>query len=358
MRRRSARARTCRRLRSTAPRRPAPCGSLLPDAGLDQLERAPARCAADGRRHRPAGCATAPAWRRSRPAACAARCASRSLHLGHGLVQPLGLHRLEHVVDGLGLEGLHRVLVVGGDEHQRGERRGVGRPVVGQFAPPPPGRSGPACGCRRTARRAAAPAPACTADCAVAHGGHDLQLRARRAPARPAAPAPAAARLRRSGRWACGAHARSGKRDGGAGAAAGGRPRNQARRRRRTAVARRSRTCVRPKPLPCGRWRGDGPTPVSITSQHQLVAVAPRAHGDAAAFDLGLQPVLDAVFHQRLQQQRRHRHAAPDRAAAPACSAGAGPCARPSVRGSRAGGRTRPAGVCVVAREASSVARR
>lgn len=50
----------------------------------------------------------------------------------HGLFQAGGLHGFEQVVHGLRLEGLQGVLVVRGDEHQRGEGRFVGRPGVGQ----------------------------------------------------------------------------------------------------------------------------------------------------------------------------------------------------------------------------------
>ena len=45
----------------------------------------------------------------------------------YGLGQTLGAHRLEHVVDGVELERVHGVLVVGGDEH--GGRR---RPEAGE----------------------------------------------------------------------------------------------------------------------------------------------------------------------------------------------------------------------------------
>ena len=41
------------------------------------------------------------------------------------------MHGLEQIVHGLGLKGLHGVLVVGGDEHQR-RKRLVGGPGVGQ----------------------------------------------------------------------------------------------------------------------------------------------------------------------------------------------------------------------------------
>ena len=51
----------------------------------------------------------------------------------HRAPQPFGLYGLEQIVRRLGLEGLHRVLVVGGDEHQCG-KRAIGRPGVRQFS--------------------------------------------------------------------------------------------------------------------------------------------------------------------------------------------------------------------------------
>ena len=48
------------------------------------------------------------------------------------------------------------------------------------------------------------------------------------------------------------------------------------------------------------------PQAVVAHLQAQALAVQAGAYMDAAAFDLGLQAMLNAVFHQRLQQQRRH----------------------------------------------------
>ena len=57
----------------------------------------------------------------------------RRLRPGAGLREPLGLHGLEHVVHRSMLEGLQRVLVVGGHEHdQRQRAAGVIGPVLGQ----------------------------------------------------------------------------------------------------------------------------------------------------------------------------------------------------------------------------------
>jgi CheY-like chemotaxis protein len=56
----------------------------------------------------------------------------RGLHFRDCLLKARGLHGLEHVVDRLRLEGLDGVLVVRGDEHQRGEGL-VLRPFIGQL---------------------------------------------------------------------------------------------------------------------------------------------------------------------------------------------------------------------------------
>ena len=190
------------------------------------------------------------------------------------------------------------------------------------------------CGSRRKASRTALrPSPTMASTSQFGPGG----LRVRRA-----GPAPAAARLRQSGRWLSWMKR---KVEDGAGAAArqcvelqsatrtvdGG----QALAHLRQAEARRS-----------GRWarcESSMPTPVSRTSMTSCPSPSPpRPHDDLAAFHLGLQPVADAVLHQRLQHQRRHRQLAQILRAAPACSAGACPCAPPSAPGSRPAARTRP----------------
>ena len=191
---------------------------------------------------------------------------------------------------------------------------------------------------------------------AVAGQGHHLQLGPQRWPGRRAAPRPAAARLRRSARW--GGHRRQRQADARQRAAARGRPAAPGWRGCRTACASRSRTCCSPKRVsPCRRRRCPGRRRCRARSAPACRRRA-GADLDAAAGDLGLQAVLDAVFHQRLQQQRRHGRRRAARRAATAASAAAGPCARPSRPGSRRCARTRwPAGACVL-REASSVARR
>jgi hypothetical protein len=99
------------------------------------------------------------------------------------------------------------------------------------------------------------------------------------------------------------------------------------------------------------------PTPVSRTiSRARRLSRGPDL--DAAAGDLGLQPVPDRVLDQRLQQQRRHRQAGQRGQAARVGSAGARPCAPASAPGSRAGARTRRPAVRVPARDPASVARR
>src|SRR5580765_199219 len=50
----------------------------------------------------------------------------RGLQPRAGLREAIGLHRLQHVVDRGALEGLQRVLVVGGDEHEQRQRRALG----------------------------------------------------------------------------------------------------------------------------------------------------------------------------------------------------------------------------------------
>jgi hypothetical protein len=55
------------------------------------------------------------------------------LQPGHAAAQAFGLHRLEQVVQGLRVEGAHRVLVVGGHEDQLRHGRGLDRPALGQF---------------------------------------------------------------------------------------------------------------------------------------------------------------------------------------------------------------------------------
>ena len=55
-------------------------------------------------------------------------------HPAYRLGEPVGAHRLEHVVDGVQVEGVDRVLVVGGDEDDR--RRGrERRQHLGQLEP-------------------------------------------------------------------------------------------------------------------------------------------------------------------------------------------------------------------------------
>ena len=117
----------------------APCARVLPTpASLAAISlsgaprRRPAAAAGSGEQLAPLRERAGRAHRR--PAAAGAlRSASACCSRAHGAAQALGLHRLEHVVDRLGVEGARRVLVVGGHEHQLRHRRLVGRPVVGQF---------------------------------------------------------------------------------------------------------------------------------------------------------------------------------------------------------------------------------
>ena len=65
--------------------------------------------------------------RRSRPVAAVD-------HPAYRLGEPLGAHRLEHVVDGVQVERLDRVLLVGGHEHDRRRRPEAGQ-HLGQLEP-------------------------------------------------------------------------------------------------------------------------------------------------------------------------------------------------------------------------------
>ena len=69
-------------------------------------------------------------------------------------------------------------------------------------------------------------------------------------------------------------------------------------------AASRSRTWARPKPSRGVRR----PAEAAVAhGEQQPRAIACGAELDVPALDLGLQAMADGVFHQRLQQQRRHR---------------------------------------------------
>ena len=172
--------------------------------GRRRPRRAGARRAA-----RAAGPASAPARRRHPLARRCGAVGQRALQPLDAGRQPRAVHRLEQVVDRLRVEGLQRVLVVGGDEHQQRERR---RPS-GQSSASACAASSPLRPGMRMSRkhRSGCSASACvTALGAVADHARRSAARATAAPARLAGRRPAAVRLRRSARWAWGC-SRSGR---------------------------------------------------------------------------------------------------------------------------------------------------
>ena len=253
---------------------------LEPSAGAGAARRAEqARATARAR----AGSASASARARpGGPAGAARRRARRSR-----------LHRLEQVVDRLCLEGLQRVLVVGGDEHEQRERLAV-RPVLGQRLRRLQAAQAGHADVEEAARRALQRAPARRALSPSPTVATTSQLRPQRAPARPAAPAASSGSS--SAIRARGVHGASGSgrrtvasappSPSGAAAASTMRARRTARPGARAPAAGRSR--CRRRAEPAAR-----PTPVSRTRSTSCVALALRAHLDAAAFDLRLQAVLD-----------------------------------------------------------------
>ena len=98
-------------------------------------------------------------------------------------LQALALGGLQHVVDDALLEGLDRVLVVGGDEDDLAAGPAVGvvrlarrRPAAARSRAPPRRRSCRACGCRGRRCRAGAARSAATASMPFFASADDLEL--------------------------------------------------------------------------------------------------------------------------------------------------------------------------------------
>ena len=219
--------------------------------GLSDLSRGSSAAAPEPRRS--AAARAAPRAAAAAPRCSSAGCAacSRSLQARHGLGQARRLHRLHQVVEHALREGLHRVLVVRGDEHQV-------RAAADDGAPPRR-RTGPACARRESRRRAAAPRTARwpRGRCAPAR---PRPARARPAPAGAPAPRAAAARRRRS--------VRSGAAAGHAAAPAC--RESPARRRRRAARCAVTRSCASPPKASCRRSRSvERPVPSPLPARLQ-----------------------------------------------------------------------------------------
>ena len=145
----------------------------------DQARLAAGAGGEPGQRRRRSALARQRGRRRSSNAASASASAgapSARLQALHGGRQALGADRLEQVIDRAAFEGVDRVLVVGGDEHDlraRADLRRRPRPLRA--------RSGRACGCRGRRRRGCCSASASSALAPSSHSaticscGHALR---------------------------------------------------------------------------------------------------------------------------------------------------------------------------------------
>ena len=283
------------------------------------------------RARRPPAPAARASRARARARAAGAPAASLAFSACDGVVEALVGHRLQEVVDGVALEGLDRVLVERGDEHDVHAAPRRARHLDA--------RSGPASGCRGTRCRAlprrSAPAPRARSP------------RCRRSRGRATATCKPLDQALREPRLVVGD-------DRGRPAPCSAEPPAGSETATRTprgafsaivmraappySAASRARRFARPRPVepPIGAVAAPKPTPVSATSSERAPALVARDDRQRAAVDLRLDPVLDRVLDQRLQDRRRQLARARVRRARRSSSAAAVPCASRGRRGRRA----------------------